>query len=228
MASRIAPVDVVLETDSRNPAAKHAILEMYVAAWLPLPDTPTMALHRGRIDLLEDHVRRDAALLRRTFQLRGDLSARAGMPRRELPRTPLAGATLLHSAWSSTSWRSRAGCSIGAAVDAPAAIDAQGFGGHTALFGAVVCYANFWGNCRGGLTDSPFARLLLDHGADPNARASLREKIEVDGVWTITERRDMTPLAWGQAFGYRMVVSEPGDAPDRRAWWTRVNSHHGR
>src|SRR5437764_4356557 len=47
---RLAPVDVVLESDSRRPEAKHAILEMYVAHGLELPDTPTMALHRGRID----------------------------------------------------------------------------------------------------------------------------------------------------------------------------------
>ena len=32
--SRLAPVDIVLETDSRNPKAKHAILEMYVAQGL--------------------------------------------------------------------------------------------------------------------------------------------------------------------------------------------------
>jgi hypothetical protein len=50
----IAAVDVVLETDSRNPRAKHAILEMYAEHGVSLPDTPTMALHRGRIDLLEE------------------------------------------------------------------------------------------------------------------------------------------------------------------------------
>ena len=71
---RIAPVDVVLETDSRKPSAKHQILEMYAQHGLELPDTPTMALHRGRIDLLEDHLRRDPGLLRRTFFARGDLS----------------------------------------------------------------------------------------------------------------------------------------------------------
>src|SRR5439155_10059747 len=64
---RLAPVDVVLETDSRDPSAKHEILEMYVRHGLELPDTPTMALHRGRIDLLEEHWRRDPGLLRRTF-----------------------------------------------------------------------------------------------------------------------------------------------------------------
>ncbi|HEY2866353.1 MAG TPA: hypothetical protein VGJ02_04620, partial [Pyrinomonadaceae bacterium] len=60
---RLAPVDVVLETDSRNPESKHAIMEMYVQHGLNLPDTPVMALHRGRIDMLEEHLRRDPKLL---------------------------------------------------------------------------------------------------------------------------------------------------------------------
>ncbi len=206
----IAPVDTVIQSDSRNPAAKHEIIEMYARHGCPLPDTPMVALHRGRIDLLEDHVRRDAALLRRTFSYEEIFPPELGCHDEQLPRTTLDGATLLHVCVEFDELEiARWLLDRGAPVDAPAATDAQGFGGHTALFGAVVCYANFWGNCRGGLTDSPFARLLLDHGADPNARASLREKIEVDGVWTITERRDMTPLAWGQAFGYRLVVSEP-------------------
>jgi hypothetical protein len=56
---RVAPVDVVLQTDGRNPAANHAILEMYARHGLVFPDTPVMALHRGRIDLLEQHLDRD-------------------------------------------------------------------------------------------------------------------------------------------------------------------------
>ncbi len=49
---RVAPVDIVLETDSRNPSATHRILELYVEHGLKLPGTPTMAVFRGRIDLL--------------------------------------------------------------------------------------------------------------------------------------------------------------------------------
>jgi hypothetical protein len=49
---RAAPVDVVLETDARDPPAKHQILEMYAQHGLELADTPTMALHRGRLDLI--------------------------------------------------------------------------------------------------------------------------------------------------------------------------------
>src|SRR5205085_7674557 len=41
----IAPVAVVLETDSRKPAEKHAILEMYVQHGVVLPDTAPMAVH---------------------------------------------------------------------------------------------------------------------------------------------------------------------------------------
>src|SRR5260370_27845784 len=96
---RLAPVDVVLETDSRNPSAKHQILELYVQHGLELPDTPTMALHRGRLDLLEDHLRRDPGLLRRTFShaeiFPPDLGCQKE-PVSETQGTPLAGATLLH------------------------------------------------------------------------------------------------------------------------------------
>ena len=94
----LAPVDVVLETDSRKPAAKHAILEMYVQHGLELPDTPTMALHRGRIDLLEEHLRRDPELLRRTFSHGRSIRRRWGATTRSTRRvgTPLGGTTLLH------------------------------------------------------------------------------------------------------------------------------------
>src|SRR6516162_919310 len=40
----IAPVEVVICSDSRKPAEKHRILEMYVQHGAQLPDTPVMAL----------------------------------------------------------------------------------------------------------------------------------------------------------------------------------------
>src|SRR5688500_9090015 len=95
---RLAPVDVVLESDSRNPAAKHAILEMYVEHGLELPDTPTMALHRGRIDLLEEHLRRAPQLLQRTFTHEEIYPPEMGCHDEVLATqgTPLTGTTLLH------------------------------------------------------------------------------------------------------------------------------------
>jgi ankyrin repeat protein len=83
----------------------------------------------------------------------------------------------------------------GADPDAPAAVDADGFGGHTALFGCVVSQPY-----RNGRPGDAMARLLLDRGADPNVRASLRKALR--GVDDETEHtyRDVTPLGWGAAF----------------------------
>lgn len=205
-----APIDTVLESDSRNPVAKHAILAMYAEHGAAFPDTPTMAVHRGRIDLLEAHLRRDPGLLRRTFREAEILPPELGCRGEIFPRTSLEGATLLHMCVEFdevqiAEWLLKQGMS----VDTPAAVDAEGFGGHTALFSVVVCYANFWANYRGGATDSPFARLLLEHGADPNARASLREVLQQDQTTTSREFRDLTPIGWGERFGNRMVVSAP-------------------
>jgi ankyrin repeat protein len=210
-------VDVVLETDSRNPAAKHAILEMYAEHGFVLPDTPVMAVHRGRVDLLERHLQRDPALLRQTFGYTDIFPPSLGCHDESYPRTSLDGVTLLHvcvefDELEIAQWLLERGMN----PDQPAAVDAQGFGGHTALFTAVVCYANFWRNFTGGWAhtrkpnDSPFARLLLDRGANPNARASLRERIYTDGQLIETrEHRDITPIGWGTLFHNKMVVSEP-------------------
>ncbi len=46
----IAPVSQVLTSILRKPSDKHAILDMYAAHGVEFPDTPTMAVHRGRID----------------------------------------------------------------------------------------------------------------------------------------------------------------------------------
>ena len=54
-----------------------------------------------------------------------------------------------------------------------------------------------------------FARLLLDHGADPNVRASLRKRLRFVDDETMHEYRDVTPLGWGQRFHDQGFVSKP-------------------
>jgi ankyrin repeat protein len=208
---RLAPVDVVLETDSRKPAAKHAILEMYVQHGLTLPDTPVMALHRGRIDLLEEHLRRDPELLRRTFRFEEIYPPELGCHDevQATHGTPLAGATLLHMAvdydeMAIAQWLLDRGMN----VDAKAAVDASGFGGHTALFSTVVSQPNFWTNRSGQTATAPFTELLLQHGADPNVRASLRKQLHPGyGDEPMREYRDVTPLSWGERFTRKEFVS---------------------
>ena len=211
---RAAPVQVVLETDSRKPIEKHQILEMYVKHGLMLPDTPPMAVHRGRIDLLEEHLRLDPGLLRRTFTFEEVYPPELGCHEDPQPThgTPLAGATLLHMCvdydeMEIALWLLEKGMN----VDARAAVDPDGFGGHTALFATVVSQPNFWMNRQNRPKVAPFTQLLLDHGADPNARASLRKQLHPgygeDEV--MREYRDVTPLGWGERFHKKDFVSEP-------------------
>lgn len=210
---RLAAVDVVLETDSRSPVAKHQILEMYVAHGFELPDTPTMALHRGRIDLLEEHLRRDPGLLRRTFTFQEIYPPDMGCHDevQATHGTPLAGTTLLHmcidyAEMEIALWLLDRGMD----VNTRAAVDADGFGGHTPLFATVVSQPNFWMNYKDLPKEAPFTQLLLDRGADPNVRASLRKQLHPGyGPDTMHEYRDVTPLSWGRQFHKKVFVSEP-------------------
>jgi hypothetical protein len=211
---RLAPVSVVLETDSRNPAAKHAILEMYVEHGLKLPDTPTMALHRGRVDLLEAHLARDPNLLSRTFSHREIYPAEMGCEAEidATVGTPLGGTTLLHMCVDYNELEiARWLLDRGANPNARSAVGANGFGGYTPLFNTVVSQPNFWMNygSRGPFV-APFTELLLERGADPNIRASVWKCLHPGhGDPSRHEYRDVTALSWGRQFHAKVFVSEP-------------------
>lgn len=209
--NRLAPVDVVLETDSRNPEAKHRILELYAEYGLEFPDTPTMALHRGRLDLLEEHLRRDPRLLSRTFTFSETYPPEMGCHDEVMAThgTPLAGATLLHMCADYDEIEiARWLLSHGMNADEPASTDAEGFGGHTALFSTVVSQSNFWINHRKDVPEAPFTKLLLDRGANPNARASLRKQLHPGyGIEGLHVYRDVTPIRWGEDFIFPKLVN---------------------
>jgi len=210
---QLAPADVVLETDSRKPEAKHAILEMYVQHGFALPDTPVMALHRGRIDLLEAHLRRDPLLLQRRFAHEEIYPPEIGCHDEILAThgTPLAGTTLLHMCVDYDELEiARWLIARGTDVNARAAVDKDGFGGHTALFATVVSQPNFWMNYKHQAQVAPFTELLLAHGAQVNVRASLRKQLHPGyDEFTMYKYRDVTALSWGQRFHRKVFVSEP-------------------
>lgn len=202
----------LLGTDSRNPPAKHQILEMFVAHGFEPPDTPVMALHRGRTDLLAAHLDRDPELLTRTFDITEifpdapacsrDTAAAQG--------TPVHGTTLLHLAvYFDELEIGRWLLDRGADPNVRAALDAAGFGGFTPLFSTVVSQHSFWVNYgKGRPDDASFTGLLLDRGADPNVRASIRHRLEPGhGGGPVREYRDVTPLGWGDAFIDKIFVS---------------------
>jgi len=197
---RLAPVALLLQTYCRGPKSKHRCLELVAERGIAFPDTPPMAMHRGRIDLLEAHLRRDSHLLSRTFSHEEIYPPELGCHADHslaLHGTPLAGTTLLHMCVDFDEieiahWL----IDHGADVNAKADIDSDGFGGHTPLFGCVVSQSYLCGRQR----DAEFARLLLDHGADPNARASLRKRLRFVPDESMHEYRDVTPLSWGERF----------------------------
>jgi hypothetical protein len=207
----------LLGTDSRRPRDKHRILEMYVEHGFEPPDTPVMALHRGRIDLLEAHLARDPDLLTRTFDI-ADVypfaPACAGQPQTDdrytAQGTPVHGTTLLHiSVYFDETEIAEWLLDRGMDPDAPAAIDSDGFGGYTALYSTVVSQHNFWVNYGKGQPDEArFTRLLLDRGAGANVRASLRARLEEGhGGGPLREYPDVTPLGWGERFDASIFVS---------------------
>ena len=202
----------LLGTDSRRPSDKHRILQMYVDHGFEPPDTPVMALHRGRVDLLETHLARDPELLTRTFDI-VDVFPLAPASWREpytAQGTPVHGTTLLHVAayfdeLEIAAWLLDRGMD----PNVRAAIDADGVGGYTALFSTVVSQRNFWVNYGKGQPDEArFTRLLLNRGADPNARASLRQRLEEGhGGGPLREYRNVTPISWGEQFPAKVFVS---------------------
>jgi hypothetical protein len=115
-----------------------------------------------RLDLLEEHLRRDPELLARTFSHREIYPPGLGCHADEslaLHGTPVAGGTLLH-----------------------------------------LCVDD---------DEMEIARWLLERGADPNARASLRKRLRFVADESLHEYRDVTPLGWGERFHDQAFVSRP-------------------
>ena len=188
-----APAAMVLETYSRSPAGKHECLRILAECGLEFPDTPAMAFHFGRIDLLERHLDRDPDLIIRRFRY-DDIYPphfRVGHDT-GLHGTPLDGTTLLHMAIEFDEdeifdWAIEHGADPNAAAD----IDVEGFGGHTPLFNCVI---------KKGRKEERMAVVLLERGADPTHRASLRKGLKSTSDEAIREFRDVTPIEYAVQF----------------------------
>ena len=198
------PVEMVLATYSRNAAGRQACLEVFAEMGVALPDTPPMALHRGRLDLLEASLRQDPALLARHFSESEIYPPELGLkPGRGLHVTPVAGASLLHLAVEyddlpTATWL----LDQGADPNLRAAVDDEGFGGHSPLFHTVVTL---------GRRDDRFARLLLARGADPKVRTTLRKQLRDMGdpeKERLREFHNVTPTEYARRFQEPRMVNE--------------------
>jgi hypothetical protein len=205
---RLAPLALVLETYCRNPAGKHDILDLFEKRGYELPDTPTMAVHRGHADRLKEHLRRDPGLIQRRFALREIYPPELGCGdggRTGMHGTQVDGTTLLHLAIEFDELEIfdllLAG---GADANARALIDAEGFGGHTPLFNELVSMP---AACR-RQRDGSLVRRLLAGGASKDLRATLRKFLD----WCETPRwhvaPEVTPAEWAQGFPEKGWVNE--------------------
>lgn len=206
--NKLAPLAMILETYSRNPVGKHAILQRFKKRNYQWEDTPMMAFHCGDLDRLKLNFKRDPALINRRFGLREiyppDLGCADDL-RSGLHGTPIDGTTLLHLSIDFDEreifdWLLEQGTDVNAA----AIIDEDGFGGHTPLFNAIVsdAYVN------GGQRDAYMFRRLLDLGADLNARVSIRKFLDWrdEPGWHVA--RNVMPLEWAADFPERGWVNK--------------------
>jgi len=200
-----SPLSMVVGTYMRGSKGKHECLEVFASQGFALPDTPCMAFHRGRIELLEKHLKRDPALLSRCFSAAEIFPPEMGLhPGDGLHVTPVNGATLLHLAieydeLDMAAWLLEKGADVNGRSD----VDADGFGGHTPLFHAVVAL---------GARDDAKARLLLKHGADPNIRATFRKQLIDMGdpeKEKMVEFHNVTPIGYAKRFQEPKWVSQP-------------------
>src|ERR1700738_5456402 len=106
-----------------------------------------MAGHRGRIDLLEKHLRRDTGLLKRTFSHEEIYPPELGCGDEVMAThgTPLANVTLLHMCVDYDEMEiARWLVERGMDVNTRAAVDAGGLGGPTAPWSAGVSQQSAW------------------------------------------------------------------------------------
>jgi hypothetical protein len=199
------PIEMLTCIYMRRPKDKAACLEIVREAGFALPDTPVMALHRSRLDLLQEHLDRDPSLLGRRFTYGEVFFKRDGTPGDAYPATPVSGGTLLHLALEFDDIDvARWLIERGADVNARAAIDVEGSEGHTPLFHTVVNLASGM-----GLHDDSKAKLLLDCGADPNARATFPQEAQFHGNAPAETFLGVTPVGYARRYPDRRCVNAP-------------------
>jgi hypothetical protein len=191
----LAPLALVLETYGRNPKRKHAVLDIFARQGYVWPDTPIMAFHCGDTDRLKDFLRKDPGLIERRFSCLEIYPPELGCAsdgRSGMHWTPIEGTTLLHLAIDFDEEEIfEMLLSQGADVNATATVDADGFGGHTPLYNAVVSH---------GAHQGSMAQKLVKRGASRSIRSSLRKFLDWCETPRWHEARGVTPAEWGSTF----------------------------
>jgi hypothetical protein len=199
-AANSDPIEMLTCIYTLGAKRKTACFEIVASAGSALPDTPVMALHRGRLDLLQEHLDRDSSLLERRFSYRQIFFNRDGAPGDAYPATLASGGTLLHLALEFDDIDvARWLIERGADVNARAIEGAEPFAGHTPVFHTIVTRACAW--------DNTTARLLVDRGADPNARATFGQEATFNSNAPTDTLHDVTPIGYARRHRDRGIVN---------------------
>ena len=149
--------------------------------------------------MLEKHLRNDPGLIHQKFSLKEIFCKPFFDDHTDgLHLTPLEGTTLLHLAMEYDEqnimhWL----VEIGADVNVMSTIDEDGFGGHTPLFHATVTFIP---------EDTSKAAFLLEKGANPNHRCSIRKQLQHTGKLhkeDIHEYKNATPISFAKQWQWK-------------------------
>jgi len=197
----------VLETYCRNPSGKHQVLDIFERQGYELPNIPIMAFHRGQTDRLDYHLKRDPGLINHRFPYTEIYPPELGCApdgRSGMHGTPLNGTTLLHLA---IDFDEKEIFDLliarGSDVNARAIVDAEGFGGHSPLFNAIVSCSYACGRQR----DAYMARALLQQGASPSVSTNLRKFLDWIEKPGWHEARNVTAAEWANTFPEKSWVN---------------------
>ena len=204
--ARLTPrsIGFVVAANERNPKGKAKCLEVMAESGQALPDTSPMAMHRRDIDRIEVLLRKDPGLFSRHFDEKEIFPAEFGTthPAASAYVTPLTGGvTLLHMAvefcdMDMVEWLLKSG----ADANVRSAVDADGYGGWTPLFHTVATLHQPRGFPE-------FAAVLLRHGADPLAQASIRKPMPDDAAGS-SMWKDVTAVEYANDFIYPDLVNQ--------------------
>lgn len=162
-----SPFGFLLGGYMRQPQRKHACLQVLKDAGCEWEETPITAFHQGRLDYLEHYYRESPDLIHRRLQAQDLYSPDKGFNEASV-LAPIEGTTLLHLAMEYdeieiAQWLLECGADVNARADRSA--NRGSSEGHTPLFHAVLA-------C--GSPSDKRTQFLLDRGADPSIRATIR------------------------------------------------------
>ena len=169
-----------------------------------MEDTPPMAVHKGDLHSLKQQLKVHSDLFKTPYTEADIYPPSWGIKAGDgLHLAPLEGAGLLHMAVEYDerellNWM----LEEGADPNFRAAIDGEGFGGHTALYATTVSYT---------FPDSSKAEGLLKAGANPAIKATIRKQLRYMGQRHLEKMyvfEGVTAVEFAQQFQMQAWVSQ--------------------